>query len=226
MILGIKFKMNESLYERDPHDTELGKKILKNSILLLDEIGLEEFTFKKLAYKIGSAEKSVYRYFPNKHLLLLFLTSWYWEWVHYLIQTNILNVEDSHRKLELAIRCIVKATAENSMTEYINENILHKVIINEGAKSYHTIKVDEENKAGLFLSYKNLVQTVVCIVKEINPDFKYAESLASNIFEMANNQIYFAQHIPKLTSLTNKIKKQEAELILMLGYFAEKVLAK
>jgi len=226
MILGIKFKMNESLYSRDPQDTDLGKKILKNSILLMDEIGFEEFTFKKLAKKIGSAEKSIYRYFCNKHLLLLFLTSWYWEWVHYLIQTNVKNIDDPQKKLDIAIKCIVKATAENSMTEYINENILHRVIINEGAKSYHTIKVDEENKVGLFLSYKNLVSTVVEIIKEINSKFKYPESLASGLFEMANNQFYFAQHLPKLTSISHKKKSQEEEIIVMLRQFASKILSK
>ncbi len=216
--------MNKSLYSRDPQDTELGRKILKNTILLLDEIGFEEFTFKKLAQKIASTEKSIYRYFPNKHFLLLFLTSWYWEWVHYLIQTNIQNIDDTNRKMELAISCIVRATAENSMTEYINENILHKVIINEGAKSYHTFKVDEESKVGLFVSYENLVQTIVNIINEINPDFRYPESLASNLVEMANNQFYFAQHLPRLSSLCSKGKACEEELIQMLTFFTKRVL--
>jgi AcrR family transcriptional regulator len=224
MILGIKFQLNESFYNRDPQDTELGKRILKHSILLMDKIGFEAFTFKKLALEIGSVEKSIYRYFENKHLLLLFLTSWYWEWVHYLITINIKNVEDPNKKLEIAIRNIVEATSENSSNEYINENILHKVVINEGSKSYHTFSVDDENKVGLFLSYKSVVSTVADLIKQINPEFPYTVSLTSNLFEMANNQIYFAQHLPTITSLSNK-KGKEEELIEMLIFFAKKLLA-
>lgn len=226
MILGIKFKLNQSLYSRDPQDTELGKKILKHAIILIDKIGFEEFNFKKLAIEIGSTEKSIYRYFPNKHILLLFLTSWYWEWVHYLINTNVKNIEDPQRKLDIAIECIVKATSENSMNEYVNENLLHSVIISEGAKSYHTSLVDEENKVGLFLSYKNVVNVVSELIKDQNPNFKYSTSLSSNLFEMANNQIYFAEHLPKLTSLCSKGKACEEELIEMLKYFADRILGR
>ena len=216
--------MNESLYSRDPQDTELGKKILKHSIILMDEIGFEAFNFKKLAARIGSAEKSIYRYFDNKHLLLLFLTSWYWEWVHYLIKINTKNIDNPRRKLEVAIDNIVNATSENALNEYINENVLHRVVINEGAKSYHTYAVDAENKIGMFLSYKSLVQTVADLVLAVNPKFPYAHSLSSNLFEMANNQIYFAEHLPKMTNLDNK-KGKEKELIKMLNFFALKLLS-
>jgi AcrR family transcriptional regulator len=219
MILGIKFQLSESFYSRDPQDTELGKKILKHSILLMDEIGFEAFTFRKLAVEIGSVEKSIYRYFENKHLLLLFLTSWYWEWVHYLININIKNIEDPNKKLEIAIRNIVEATSENASNEYINESVLHRVVINEGSKSYHTFAVDDENKVGLFWSYKSVVNTVADLVKQINPEFPYAVSQASSLFEMANNQ-----HLPSITNLSNKEGKEE-ELIQMLIFFARKLLS-
>lgn len=221
--IDIKFKLNESLYNRDPQDTELGRKIIKNSIELMDEIGFEAFTFRKLAKRISSTEKSVYRYFENKHFLLLFLTSWYWEWVYYLISINTKSLFDPREKLKIAIENIVYATSENPLTTYVNENILHRIIINEGSKSYHTYAVDDENKAGLFLSYKLLVEMVAKFIKKINPKFKYATSLSSNLFEMANNQIYFAHHLPRLTSI-NKSKRLEKELIKMLNLFAERLL--
>jgi AcrR family transcriptional regulator len=160
MIVGIKFKLNESLYLKDPQETKLGKKILHHSILMINEIGIEAFTFKKLATEIGSAEKSIYRYFDNKHNLLLFLTSWYWEWVHYLIAVNTKNIEDPVKKLDIIIDNIVLATSENPLTEYINENILHRIVINEGSKAYHTFSVDKENMEGRFSAYKSLVKIV------------------------------------------------------------------
>lgn len=224
-MLEIKFDINKSMFVRDPQETDLGKKILEHSILMIDEIGFEAFTFRKLAKRIGSAEKSIYRYFDNKHYLLLFLTSWYWEWVRYLIYINIKNITDPNKKLEIAISNLVKATSENPMTPYINESVLHKVVIKEGGKAYHIKEIDEENKAGLFLSYKTLVSLVGDIIIEINPDFKYCRSLASNLFEMSNNQIYFAEHLPKLTSLKHT-KRQNDDLIEMLNLFTKKLLAK
>ena len=76
----IKIQVNENLYNKDPETSELGKKIIENSIKLIHEIGVEAFTFKKLGKEIQSNESSIYRYFENKHKLLLYLTSWYWSW--------------------------------------------------------------------------------------------------------------------------------------------------
>lgn len=222
--MDIKFDLNKSLFNKDPQESSLGKRILEHSIIMINEIGFEAFTFRKLAVEIGSAEKSIYRYFDNKHLLLLFLTSWYWEWVHYLISINIKNIEDPQRKLEIAIDNLVRAISENPMNKYINENLLHKVVIKEGGKAYHINDIDEENKAGLFFSYKKLVKVVSSIISEVNPKFKYGASLASNLFEMANNQVYFAEHLPKLSSIKCG-KKQEEDLIKMLALFATKILS-
>ncbi|MEM8909339.1 MAG: TetR family transcriptional regulator, partial [Bacteroidota bacterium] len=69
MAVGIKISLNERLYLRDPQETALGQKIIKHSILLIDEIGFEAFNFKKLAQQMDSTEASVYRYFENKHHL-------------------------------------------------------------------------------------------------------------------------------------------------------------
>ncbi len=223
MVIGIKFKLNESLYLKDPQESKLGKKILKHSIIMINEIGLESFNFKKLAKEIGSVEKSIYRYFDNKHNLLLFLTSWYWEWVHYLIEINTKNISDPSQKLDIIIDNIVHATSENPLTEYINENILHRIVINEGSKAYHTYAVDQENKEGMFISYKSLVKIVTDVILETNPKFPYAASLSSNLFEMANNQIYFAQHLPKMTSICPG-KNEEDDLIEMMKFFVNKLL--
>ena len=75
LLANIKIQVNPKTYVKDPETSDLGKKIIKNSILLIDEIGFEEFTFKKLGEKIGSNESSIYRYFENKHKLLVYLST-------------------------------------------------------------------------------------------------------------------------------------------------------
>lgn len=219
MAVGIQITLNERLYVRDPQETLLGKRIIKYSILLIDEIGFEAFTFKKLAQRMQSTEASVYRYFENKHMLLLFLVSWFWEWVNYLIDINTKNITDSKQKLTIIISTLVFASKENPSIEYVNESVLHRIIIAEGAKTYHTKLVDSENKEGLFRNYKSLVEKVSMVILAIKPDFQYPRALASNLFEMANNHIYFGKHLPRLTDVSVEEEDYD-EVESMLEYFA------
>lgn len=223
MAIGIKISLNEKLYLRDPQESSLGKRIIKHSILLIDEIGFESFNFKKLAIQMDSTEASVYRYFENKHMLLIYLVSWYWEWVSYLIDINTLNVESSERKLKIIIKTLVFASKDNPSIEYVNESVLHRLIIAEGTKAYHTKEVDKDNTDGFFLNYKNLTGKVANVIKEIDAEFPYPHALASNLFEMANNHIYFAQHLPRLTDV--KVEGEDfGEVEKMLEYFAFRLL--
>ena len=223
MSVEIKISLNEGLYLKEPQDSKLGKNIIKHSILMIDEFGFECFNFKKLAKEIKSTEASIYRYFENKHLLLLFLVNWYWEWVSYLIKINTMNVNDPKSKLKIIIHSFVSASKDNPGVIYVNESKLHNIVISEGMKAYHTKEVDEENSKGFFKSYKNLAKSVSNVISEINPTFKYPFALATNLFEMSNNQIYFAKHLPKLTDVSiNKDDVNEVEE--MLNYFVEKLL--
>jgi hypothetical protein len=51
MDLSIQIKLNNKLFLRNPEDTELGKDILKFSIVLIHKLGVEHFTFKSLLMK-------------------------------------------------------------------------------------------------------------------------------------------------------------------------------
>lgn len=221
MSIEIKISLNNGLYLKDPQDSELGRSIIKNSILLIDEFGIEAFTFKKLAKSINSTEASIYRYFVNKHLLLLYLVNWYWEWVNYLIKINTMNINDPKEKLQIIIASIVSASRENPMVQYINESILQKIVISEGKKVYHTKDVDNENSKGFFKSYKDLALTISIVISEVNPSFKYPYTLATNLFEMSNDHLFFAQHLPKLTDVS-VVENDEIEK--MLNYFVDRLL--
>ena len=223
MAVGIKITLNEKLYLRDPQETALGQKIIKHGILLIDEIGFEDFNFKKLATRMSSTEASVYRYFENKHLLLLYLVSWYWEWVSYLIDVNTNNIDDPVRKLRIIIKTIVAATRENPAIDYVNESVLHRIVIAEGTKVYHTKLVDEENKDGFYLNYKALAKKVAAVFLEINPEFEYPRAWASSMFEMANNHIFFSQHLPSLTEADVK-DDDYSDVEKILEYFSFKLL--
>ena len=99
MAVNINFTLNPGLYLKDPQQSALGKRIIKHSILLIEDIGFEQFNFKKLAEVMKSTEASIYRYFENKHLLLIYLVSWYWEWLNYLIQIKTFNKYKPRQKM-------------------------------------------------------------------------------------------------------------------------------
>jgi len=190
LISNIKIAVNDKLYVKDPETSDLGKKIIQNSILLIDEIGFELFTFKKLGDRIQSNESSIYRYFENKHKLLLYLSSWYWTWIDYNLVFSITNINNPVEKLEKAILIVTQNITDDLDTPHINEEILNRIIISEFTKTFLTKEVDEENKEGFFIVYKRVVNRLIDIIKEVNPNYKYAKSLASSVVEGALHQQY------------------------------------
>ena len=100
-----KFSPNihESIYLKNPETSELGRKILNSSVDLIEELGFEHFNFKKLGLRIQATEASVYRYFDNKHKLLLYLSSWYWGWIEYKLTFKNTNISDPVLRLTNAI---------------------------------------------------------------------------------------------------------------------------
>jgi AcrR family transcriptional regulator len=220
MAISIQMELNERLYLRDPQETKLGKKIIQNSITLIDEIGFEKFTFKKLAVRIESTEASVYRYFENKHKLLVYLVSWYWEWVKFQIDFNTMNIADPRDKLKRVLSVLAEASKANPYVEHVDEQTLHRIVIAEASKAYHTKEVDEENNEGFFSNYKVLTARIGDIIREINPNFPYPTALASNLIEMANNHIYFAEHLPALTDVKIGEGRDLSEIQDLLEFFA------
>lgn len=223
MSVEVRISLNNGLFLKEPQDSNLGRNIIKYSIILINDFGFESFNFKKLASTINSTEASIYRYFENKHMLLLYLVNWYWEWVKYLITINTMNIENSEEKLKIIIHSFVSASKENPSVSYVNESKLHNIVISEGVKAYHTKEVDNENSKGFFSSYKSLADLVSKVILEVNPKFRYPYALATNLFEMSNNHIYFAKHLPKLTDISIK-NSDFIEVENMLLYMVKKLL--
>ena len=199
ILSNIKIKVNEKLYVKDPETSTLGKKIIQESILLIDNIGFEEFTFKKLGEKIGSNESSIYRYFENKHKLLVYLSSWYWSWIEYRLVFAISNYSDSWEKLKKAILIVTEKVEDDQKTLHINESILNKIIIAEFTKTFHTKEVDQENKEGFYFIYIRVINRITSMIKEVNPEYLYAKSLASSIVEGALHQHFLKDHMQSIT---------------------------
>ncbi len=215
MIAKLQIQLNPALYLRDPQSSELGQRIVQESILLINKIGFESFTFKKLSIQIGSTEASIYRYFENKHRLLVYLISWYWSYVEYRITFETHNISSPEEKLKIAIRLITEELDDDDSFPGISESELQQIVINESDKTYLTKNVDEINKEGVFRGYKSLCETIASYMSEINPEFKFPRSLSSTCLEAAHQQLFFAEHLPRLSDLKkgNDLREQNFKYV-------------
>lgn len=196
------FKLNEHLYLRDPQHTILGQSIIRVSIDMIDRLGFEQFTFKKLAEEINSTEASIYRYFENKHRLLLYLIAWYWSWMEYRIDLVTMGIADPKAKLQAALKVIAEDKKYDPNFEFVNEASLYRIVVAELDKTFLTKWVDSDNKEGLFGGFKSLCKKIAGWVTEVSPDYPYANSLVSTLLLTAKQQVFFAEHLPSLTNIS------------------------
>ena len=204
------FKLNDHLYVRDPQHTALGQNIINKGVELIDRLGFEQFTFKKLAEEIGSTEASIYRYFENKHRLLHYLTAWYWSWLEYRIDLATNSILNPEEKLRACIRVITEEKRLDPAFEFVDEEKLHRIVIAELDKTYLTKWVDIDNQEGLFLGFKSLCKKISTIISQVNPDYLFPQSLASITLLTAKQQLFFTQHLPSLSILKNDSHVHEA----------------
>jgi AcrR family transcriptional regulator len=197
----LSFKLNEKLYVRDPQHTELGQKIIEHSIKLIDSLGFEHFTFKKLADAIGSTEASVYRYFENKHRVLLYLTAWYWNWLEFRIDLFTHLAQNPEEKIKWSLKVLTEEKKQDPTFDFVNQEALYRIILVEQDKAYLTKTVDDDNNEGLFLTYKATCKKIASFIQEYNPDYPHPNALVSTVMQAAHQQIFYAKHLPSLTNI-------------------------
>jgi AcrR family transcriptional regulator len=219
MITQIKIAIPACTFIRDPQETKLGGIILAASVELLDEIGFEAFTFKKLAQRIESTEASVYRYFENKHQLLLFLYSWYWGWMHYRIESRTRHLGNTKERLRLALELLLNDTDSESQLSFLSEPKLKLLIEHEGIKSFLVKNIDNVNRDGAFENYKQLVELLSGWVHEIRPEFSFPNMLITTLIEGAHLQHFFAEHLPRLTNVSSENDNVTSFFLLLTDTF-------
>lgn len=212
----LSFKLSENLFVRDPQETELGRNIIQRSIKMIDKLGFEDFTFRKLATAINSTEASIYRYFDNKHKLLIYLIDWYWTWVEHQIDFHTNNIKDPVVRLKLCIEKLSEEKQFDPGVAYFDGAALQRIAAAEFEKTFLTKQVDDDNKQGLFLPYKSLCKKVASIVLEVNPNFEFPNALVSTVMIALKHQLYYAEHLPSLTDIRYDPKKHHKKLNLFL----------
>lgn len=218
------------LYLRDPEQTRLGQNILAGAIQLIDQIGIEALTFRKLAAEIASTEASIYRYFEDKYQLLRYLVAWYWESLHHqLDESESKNEQESQpedpaQRLHQALSLLMSTNRDRyqARDQVFDQAALCRLVVREAPKVYFT--AEPEYRLALFRGYEKLVTSISAILLAINPDYSQPKALVSSLIEIAQRQLLFAQYLPDLTEL--KIQTHDpSEIVSYLEGLALNMLA-
>jgi hypothetical protein len=177
---------------------------VKNAIDLIYELGFEHFTFKKLATKMSTTEASIYRYFENKHRLLLYILNWYWSYMEFLVDFTIQNIQDPKEKLIKIITLFTQSLPESLGQLDYNKSYLNQIVLSESSKVYLIKEVKEINSYQVFKPYKDLCNKISEVMLSLNPTYAYSRSLSSTLIETAHSQQYFSKNLPRLTDVSNE----------------------
>jgi AcrR family transcriptional regulator len=203
LLPNIRIHINDRMYLKDPESSDLGRSIIREGIYMIDEIGFDSFTFKKLAQKLQTTESSVYRYFENKHKLLLYITSWYWAWLDMQIVLQTANIASAEFRLKVIIDVLGCYDWSEYREQFPELNSLGNILVSESTKAFLTKEVGEENKQGLFAGFKQLCSRVKSVLLEINDCFPYPSTLSSTLVEGVFHQGFYARHFPTLTEMSD-----------------------
>jgi len=195
-----RIEVNSSLFIKNPTSSKLGESIVKEGLSLLENIGYEDFTFKKLAISIQTTESTLYRYFENKHQFLMYLFNYYWTWMEVNFTMAITNIADPKEQLKRIIGVLVTQSPQKIGSLLLDEFLLKQVITNESSKTFLNKNVDKENKAGYFLTFKRNVCLISEVFLKVNPNYLYPNALAATVIEASFHQRYFGLHLPRLTN--------------------------
>lgn len=199
----ITIEVSPKVYVKDPTSSELGKSILREGIELINEIGLEAFTFKKLAQRLSTTESSIYRYFENKHKFLLYLINWYWGWLEYEVVISTTNLDDPRERLLRITEILCNPVSKDLRHQMLDLQLLHNIVIEEAPKIFFTKEVEVDNENGLFSGYKRVVSRLAETIAEANPAYPFQLTLATTVIEAINQQKFLGEHFPRMSNLSN-----------------------
>jgi AcrR family transcriptional regulator len=212
----IRMQVNPSLYLRDPEETDLGRRLVAQAILLIEKLGFEKFTFKKLAEELGSTEASMYRYFESKHKLLSYLLSWYWSRMDYLIDYQTNNIQDPVAKLHIALEVLTQSSGspdapqvDDPANTYVNEAALHHIVTLEATKTYVPKDLRKEDRESLVTDYERLCERIAKFIREIDPAYKHPKTLVTAIIHTIQRTSLYTELYPSLTEIRKGERREE-----------------
>lgn len=204
MNLHFQVHIPSRMAQHDPSHSRTGLKILNTAIQMIADEGYEVFHLSKLAEKADTVESTVYRYFENKHKLLLYISGWYWAYLDFSIDYETRETGDSQQILQKAIELMAGKNLPKN-TDLIGDPLLiHRIIIMEFSKIYTTQMAHEDNKEGYFVYFKTFVNKIGNILADSMPNYKFTRSFAFLLVSGIYQQAHVAEKLPALSDYEQK----------------------
>lgn len=200
----VHLRPDPALSLRDPEQTEVGRAMLAGGLELMNDIGLEAFTFRKLAAEIGSTEVTLYKYFPNKQRLLQYYFQLYWLWLRRTCGREVERSRDPQDALRRSIEAICGVWPRDVPELQLDARALRLLVIEEGMKSYLHKNVDADNARRLFAPYKELSAFLAERLTACRRSVPMPRSFATTVIEMAHSLPFAMEHLPSLTELSSR----------------------
>lgn len=198
----IVIRIDQSLYLKDPIASDIGRQILQGSIELIGEHGLEAFTFKKLAVHLKSTESTIYRYFQNKHQLMMYLASWYWYLLEYQMAFSSANIVDPKIRLECVLQSLV-APLENDLDQSdVDVALLQRIVVAESFKAFVAKNLDQSDRCGYYKAYRHLCERLAALLAEYPGKLNFPMALATTLIETIHHQKFLHHHLPEFSDKT------------------------
>ncbi|MBL7812132.1 MAG: TetR/AcrR family transcriptional regulator [Bacteroidetes bacterium] len=192
----VRVSLPPVLYIKNPQETALGQSLLEHAAACISRDGLEEFNFRKLAQAAGCTEATVYRYFENKHKLVLLLMNLFWGYVDFQIQQRI----RFEPKAEAALNACLNELGNLQLHEIHNPHfaeLLVHLAAREGVKMHLGKDIHAETQDGSLTHYLRLLQTVEDLLR-LN-HVSYPRALAGLLLDSALQQHFYRHNEPLLT---------------------------
>jgi AcrR family transcriptional regulator len=198
----IVLRIDSSLYLKDPIVSDIGRQILQGSIELISDHGLEAFTFKKLALHLKSTESTIYRYFQNKHQLMMYLASWYWYLLEYQMAFSSANIVDPKIRLECVLQSLISPLENDEENPQMDVSLLQRIVIAESFKAFVVKSLDSQGREGYFKAYKQLCERLAEMLATYPCKPSFPMALATTIVETIHHQKFLHNHLPEFSDKT------------------------
>lgn len=208
LLQAFKVKVNSGIYLKDPDTSAIGRAMVREGLVMMESIGLDQFTFKKLSEQIGSPESSLYRYFENKVNLLFYLLSAYWSWQEYRVVMSVLNMAPGKKKVHKAIEVILSTPDEQAQLDELPLAVLYRLAERESIRVFVQNNAAHAFPPEFFHSFDRLHGRFVTMLKEINPDYSCSEALISVLLDAIHLQKYFRRAGTTRTDLPDGTPEQ------------------
>lgn len=215
LTFNVEIHLPHSLYLKNPKDSLLGKRLVEESAALIAEQGIESFNFKRLSLACACTEATVYRYFENKHKILLYILNIYWGWQEYRLVLHTQNLSKSSEKLKKALEVLAHPEIPGNYSKIFGQHII-KTAIYEGVKIHLNREIKSEIKDGSLACYLRLVQRLGKFINEKEPNYDYSEALASTIIDNALQLQFYMQNSPEISGKIKNVNVLKSFLKTLL----------